>query len=49
MLPLVRTAEMGFLRRVDGVVLCHTVRSCEISKTLNLETLPRIETLARMA
>jgi len=35
----VQAAEMGFLRRVHGVTLGNTVRSCEIRETLNVEPL----------
>jgi len=38
-LSRVQAAEMGFLRRVHGVIPRDKVRNCEIRKALNVETL----------
>jgi len=42
-LSQVQAAEMGVLRRVDGVRLCDKVRGCKIRKALNVKTLVRIK------
>jgi len=43
MLSQILAEEMGFLRRVHRVALREKVRRCEIHKTLNVESLLRIE------
>ena len=35
----VQASEMRFLRRIEGVTLFNKVRSSEIQKSLNIETL----------
>ena len=42
-LPQVQTAELGFLRRVQGVSLHYNVCICEIRRALNDQLLLRIE------
>jgi len=39
----VQVGDMGFLQRVYGMTLRNKVRSCEISKTLNVKPLFQIE------